>query len=94
MTKKPIPGVLEYVSAAYSAPKRGRVAEAAAPAKRPRRRSTAARAQMLVRMEEVMLFDMEANSAPDPFTSDEIDQIARVFGLSVGEVTALYRFSR
>ena len=94
MTKKPIPGVLEYVSAAYSAPKRGRVAEAAASAKRPRRRSTSARAQTLVRMEEVMLFEMDANSAPDPFTTEEIDRIARVFGLSTGEVTALYRFSR
>ncbi|MBN9539658.1 MAG: hypothetical protein IKE60_21830 [Reyranella sp.] len=93
MTKKPLPTVLEYVSAAHAAPKRGRVAEAT-PAKRPRRRPAAARPQMLVRMEEVMLFEMDANSAPDPFTTEEIDRIARVFGLSTGEVTALYRFAR
>jgi hypothetical protein len=87
MTKKPSPAAMSFVSAAYTTPpnaSRARASDGATPRKRK------VRAAEFVRMEDILFVEMESNNLVQAFSSDEIERMARLFGLSADEVAALY----
>jgi hypothetical protein len=87
MTKKTTPASTSFVSAAYTTPPntpRARTSNGAPPRKRK------VRAAEFVRMEDILFVEMESNNLAQAFSGEEIERMARLFGLSADEVAALY----
>ncbi len=87
MTKKTSPASMSFVSAAYTTPpntSRARASNGTTPRKRK------VRAAEFVRMEDVLFVEMESNNLARTFSGEEIERMARLFGLSADEVAALY----
>jgi hypothetical protein len=87
MTKKPNSAATAFVSAAYTTSpntSRARTSNSAAP------RRKKARAAEFMRIEDILFVEMQSDNLARVFSSEEIERMARLFGLSADEVTALY----